>query len=441
MPLTHSVPRRATCTRLRARSLPEVGALWLSGLPHQLQLGRQGEGMQVVSLNDRPPRSLPDGAIRLRIGQHVHDGIGDGGRIEEIHQQPIFPMMQDFLHRRGAGAHHETSCRERLEHGPGEDEWIGKIHVHPGDLEHREEGGVRHSAQEVHATEVQGIPEFLQHLLPIRLAVGKPRAVTHFVSADDHYLSLGPLGKDGWEAPHEALEPTVGLEIARDIGNDFVLGRELAITARETEFGGRVGLYDSRVDSFVDDAQHGLISLRVKGLLPACRALSNVGCLETQEIADVLGTEPRCGIELLGNPGLELDISALRPVEEFKVPNQRGLGIDVLQVPDLAPAVVAEHDVGDEAGLLERQGSTCDFLAVQHASLGFSEVVVGLTGDLPFGAVHDLLDSGQRGVVSLSEKNDFVLAKRSEVPRDMQILSREILMNKQHFHRQFLRGI
>ena len=435
MPLTHSVPGRAVpCSRLGARSLPQVRALRLSGLPDQLQLGGQGEGVQVVSLDDSAPRPLPDGAIRPRIGQRVHDGIGDRCGIEEVHQQSVFPVAQDLLHGRRPGTQYQASCRERFEHGPGEYEGVGEIDVDAGDLEHGEEGGVRHSAQEVHAAEVEGVPELFQHFLPVRLTFRQSHPIAHLITADDNHLSLGASGENRWEASHEAPESAVGLEIARDVGDDLILGRQLAITIRETEFGGRVGLYDPRVDTFVDDAQHGLISLGVKGLLPACRALANVSCLEAQEIADVLGAKPRCGVELLGDTGLEFDVCAFYPVEELEVSDQRNLRVDVLQVPDLSPAVVAQHDVGHKAHLLERKGGACDLLAVQHAGLCFAEVMVRLLGGLALRCVDDFPDSGQRAVLALGNKPYLIAALCGKVTREMKVLAREILMYEKYLH-------
>src|SRR6185437_14956583 len=131
---TKDTIRRCPRGRLRPRALPEIRASRLGGFPYQLQLGRQREGMQVIPLDDRPPSLLSETAIRLRVGQRVNYRICDRRGIEEIHQQSVFTVTQDFLDRRSPGADYETSRRERLEHGPGEDERVGEIHVNARDL-------------------------------------------------------------------------------------------------------------------------------------------------------------------------------------------------------------------------------------------------------------------------------------------------------------------
>jgi hypothetical protein len=106
--------------------------------------------------------------------------------------------------------------------------------------------------------------------------------------------------------------------------------------------------------------------------------------------------------ELFGYAGLELNASALSAVVELKVPDERGLRVDILPIPDLAPAVVAQHDIGHEARLFERESGTRDFLAIQHSRLGLPQVMVRLSPRLAFPGVEDLLDSRQSSILPLS---------------------------------------
>src|SRR6185312_15458624 len=232
---TRSSARTNLRERSAPRALPQERTLRLGGLSHQLQLGRQGEGMQVVPLNDGPSSLLSETAVCLGIGEGVHHGVRDRSGVKEIHEQSVFPVAQNFLHGRRSRADHEAARGQRFEHGPGEDEGIREIHVDTGNLEYGEEGRVRHPPQEVHAAEVEGIPELVQYLLPVGLTVGKTHSVAHLISADDDHVSLRVSGKDGRKAAHEGPESTVGLEIARDVRDDLVPNPQLPIVIRQTQ--------------------------------------------------------------------------------------------------------------------------------------------------------------------------------------------------------------
>jgi hypothetical protein len=431
---TQRIARRRPPGRLRPCTLPQVRTPRLGGLPHQLQLGRQGEGMQVVSLDDSPPCSLSQGAERLRARQCVHHGIGDRRGIEKIDQESVFTVAQDLLNRWRSGAHYQTPGRQSFQHRPGEDEGIGKINVHAGDLEHGEEGRIGHSSHEVHAAHIERIAELFQHLLPVGFAARQSHPVADLIAPHDYRLSLGPSGEDRRETAHETPESTVRFEIARHVGDDLIVRGELTIRVGQRKLDSRIGFHDSRVDPLVDDPQHRVVPLGIERLLPARGALPEVCSLETQEIADVLGPKSRSGVELLGNARLEFDIGAFRPVEKLEIADERDFRVDIFQVPDLAPAVVAEHDVGYEAGLLERQSGAGDLLAVQHSRLGIPQVVMRLRGRFALRRIHDLLDARQRAVVALSEKDDLITALSAEMTCQVNVLTGEVLMSEQDSH-------
>src|SRR3546814_15271951 len=73
----------------------------------------------------------------------------------------------------------------------------------------------------------------------------------------------------------------------------------------------------------------------------------------------------------------------------------RGVGKHVLQVQRLAPAGMADDDVGHEALRLQRQRLARDLLAVEDAALGLAEVAMGGLGRLALRLVQHLGDVGQ----------------------------------------------
>lgn len=135
--------------------------------------------------------------------------------------------------------------------------------MHTRNLEHAEKNRIWHPPQEVHARRVQRVAEFLQHLLTVSLALWEPYSVTHVVAANDDHVGVRVSREDGRHATHENLEPTVGLKIAGDVGDDLILYRQLATAIGELEFRGRIGLDQSGFDAFVDDPKHGAVAFGV----------------------------------------------------------------------------------------------------------------------------------------------------------------------------------
>src|SRR3546814_4387712 len=64
-------------------------------------------------------------------------------------------------------------------------------------------------------------------------------------------------------------------------------------------------------------------------------------------------------------------------IVELEEAEHRGVGKHVLQVQRLAPAGMADDDVGHEALRLQRQRLARDLLAVEDAALGLAEVAMG----------------------------------------------------------------
>ena len=74
------------------------------------------------------------------------------------------------------------------------------------------------------------------------------------ITADHKYSCPWPADENPRQAAHEAREAAIGLEIARDIGDDFVACREFMIDIRQAQACCFVGGDGLRVDALVDDA-------------------------------------------------------------------------------------------------------------------------------------------------------------------------------------------
>lgn len=428
------MPRRSFRRHLSSCAFPEIRSSGLGCFAHQLQLGGQGDGMQVVSLDNGPPRALPQSEVRLWIREGIHNGFSDLLGVEEFHQQSVLPVTQNLLDGRSSGANYETTGRHCFKHGPGEDEGVGKVQVYTGHLQHREEGRIRNPAQEVHAAQIERVAEFPQHLLAVGLSVRKPHPIAHLVASNDDHLSFGTPREDGRKAVHQHLEPSVGFQISRNVSENLIPGGELSIAIAESEAGRRSGLYNPRIDSLVDNTQHRVVSLRVERLLPARGAMTQVGRLEAQKIADVPGTETWSGIDLLGDSGFKFYISSFRAIEEFEVADEWNLWVDILQVPDFTPTVVTEHNVGHKTRLLKRHGCSRYLLAIQHPRLCLPKIVVRMPRRPTFWRVDHLFYATDSTFLSLREKHNFVAGLRGKVTNEMKVLPREILMHKHNLH-------
>jgi hypothetical protein len=145
----------------------------------------------------------------------------------------------------------------------------------------------------------------------------------------------------GYRSPyHEADESTVRFEVSRYVGENLIAGRKLTIDPRHSQTGRRIRSHRASVYALVEDTQHGVVALRIKRVLPPGGALAQIGGLQAEEVAEVLSADSGRGIELLCDVGLEFDVRALGAIEKFEVADQGSLRKDVLQVPDLAPAIV-----------------------------------------------------------------------------------------------------
>ena len=97
--------------------------------------------------------------------------------------------------------------------------------------------------------------------------------------------------------------------------------------------------------------------------------------------------------KLVANSGSKPDIDAVRVIEELEIAEQRRAREHVLEEQRLAPAVMADHDVGHEAALAQLHRLAHHRLAVQDAVLVFADVVVDVRRRRARRRVDDLLDA------------------------------------------------
>lgn len=216
-------------------------------------------------------------------------------------------------------------------------------------------------------------------------------------------VRLGPSIEDRRQGIHEAHESEVGLQITGDIGDDLVTRRQLEFAVGQAELRSRVRRDRAGIDTLMHHPQHRVVAFWVEGLLPPRRTLPEIGCLETEEITQVLGPYPRGGVQLLGLARLELHVCAFGAIEELEVTDERRGRKDVLQIPDLQPLWPAITS-GVKPDPFQCQGNAGDFLSVQDTSFRFANVVMRLRRRRALGFIDDLLDARHISIVGPGAK-------------------------------------
>ena len=90
------------------------------------------------------------------------------------------------------------------------------------------------------------------------------------------------------------------------------------------------------------------MSRRVLVALPQGRGVPPIRRLERQQVGRVAHADPCRIIAAWRKLGIEVEIRAGHPVKEFEVAQQRNRRPDVLDEDHLAPAGMANHQVGSE---------------------------------------------------------------------------------------------
>jgi hypothetical protein len=139
--------------------------------------------------------------------------------------------------------------------------------------------------------------------------------------------------------------------------------------------------------------------------------LTQVRGIQGKKIPQILGPQARGGVRRDGLVPIEAYVCARHPIKEFEVTNELGFRKDILQVPDFAPAIVAEHDIWNESSIAQVERHTRYLLRVEHSGLRFTQVMMNLRSYGAPGLVDDLAHTGQLGVLTLGYE-DRLLARR-----------------------------
>lgn len=186
-------------------------------------------GAQVEALLHGGAGGPAQGDAEAGLLQAVEHLAGDVLGVEEVDEQAVDAVFDDFFHRRRVARDDEATGGHGFEHGPAEHEGHGEVDVGGGDLQDLLVLLVGDAAEEMGAG---GVDAALveHHGAPVggrRAAGGRGAfAVADVVAADDQGLGGGVFALDDFQGAHELVEAAVGLEVAGDIGDDGVAGFE-----------------------------------------------------------------------------------------------------------------------------------------------------------------------------------------------------------------------
>ena len=103
--------------------------------------------------------------------------------------------------------------------------------MNPADLQHGEELRVTQPAQKMHALPI-AVRDLCAHFVDEDLLPGfsfrRFGAITHAVAADDQHLRLRAQPQHPGQGTHKDVVSTVGLEVAADKSQHFVVPRPTA---------------------------------------------------------------------------------------------------------------------------------------------------------------------------------------------------------------------
>src|SRR5579883_2581058 len=93
----------------------------------QAQVRGQTDTTQIIAVNNRLSRILPQRSKCPSVFESFDDAVGNLFGGEEVDEQAVTTVVDHFLDGLGARTDHEASSRHRLEHRPGEHEGVSKI--------------------------------------------------------------------------------------------------------------------------------------------------------------------------------------------------------------------------------------------------------------------------------------------------------------------------
>ena len=187
------------------------------------------------------------------------------------------------------------------------------------------------------------------------------------------------------------------------------------------------------VDPFVDDADLAPIAFGIKVALEFGRGLAPIGRFESQQVDRVA----RAGTQPVGlarrELGVEIEVAVGGPVEELEIAEQRDVGPTILDVENLAPAVVPDDEVRGEALAFEAGANLGDGDAVLDSGFELAHERMGAGRALGRG-VDDLAHAVELPLALLGDEHHGV-AEGGEMARGVDELRRKVLVDEKPVHR------
>ena len=187
--------------------------------------------------------------------------------------------------------------------------------MHGRDLKQREVIGIGNPAREMNP--FRQWSDFSQHDLPPAAPFLWTPSVADLVSSDDHDMSLGSGLQDSRKRTHEAVKPTIGLQIARHIGQNLILAGQFP-AVWQSETGVRIRPDKIDIDPVMDDADLVTVDTRKLRLLPFGRTIGQIRRLDRQKMLSRASAGAKNRIGAGRELRIEPDIGAPTVVVELR---------------------------------------------------------------------------------------------------------------------------
>ena len=169
-------------------------------------------------------------------------------------------------------------------------------------------------------------------------------------------------------------------------------------------------------------------------MLKLGRCLAEISDLQAEKIDGIAQADGRPRLVGNGELGIEVDVEPPVVVEEFEIRDERRSGPDILQMENLAPSVVTEDDIGRISDLGEGCRSIGDRTGPDGRRLeldGFLEDVWCRSGNW---FILYLTDGRDLICIWMRQEGDIMPGVGGEPTCDMQVLAREVLVDKKKAH-------
>ncbi len=223
------------------------------------------------------------------------------------------------------------------------------------------------------------------------------------------------------------MKSAVGLEVAGAVGEYLLLARQ-RLAAAQPEPRRRVGMDALGVDSLVNHADAVVILHRILIALPFCRGVAPIGSIQTQHVSRVPYPDAQGVFHGDRKFRIKIEIGARRAIEKLEITKQGNAGPNVLDEQKFAPAGMPDDDVGGKPFLLQAFAQPGDGEAVHDPAIQI--VHIGLRPRQDRGReIFEHANAGDLVIAALGNKYDG-MSSILEVPYDMRILSRKVLMDE-----------